>query len=60
MFKVVNIIPLWGVVFIKHGIRVIHLTWYQSYTLNLVMSIDVEQRTPKEKGVEAPQRHSKK
>ena len=33
----------------------VHLTWYQSYALNLVMSIEfsnVEQRTPKEKGVE--------
>ena len=32
----------------------IHLTWYQSHALNLVMSIEfsvVEQRTLKEKGV---------
>ena len=40
-----------------------HLTWYPSYALNLVMSIEplnVEQRTPKDKGVESPRRHSKK
>ena len=33
----------------------VHLTWYQSYALNLVMPIEssnVEQRTLKEKGVE--------
>ena len=33
----------------------VRLTWYQSHSLNLVMSIEfsnIEQRTPKEKGVE--------
>ena len=41
----------------------VHLTWYQSHALNLVMSIEssnVEQRTPKEKRVEVPRKHSKK
>jgi len=41
----------------------VRLTWYQSHALNLAMPIEssnVEQRTPKRKGVEPPRRHSKK
>ena len=41
----------------------VHLVGYQSHALNLVMSIESsngEQRTPKEKEVKAPRRHSKK